>query len=149
MCTLNAQLVKTFVIENEKIKTILTPLNLYHMNTSDIKVIKSLMNEINATQWLRNNIEEILKQPKVLGIFANQIINALKIGVEFKNGCLNIGNLAPMQSGKSGTIYFLCNYVLIDMGFLKECEHVLFVTSMTDTDLYDQNQVNLEQDPFE
>jgi len=119
------------------------------MNTSDIKVIKSLLNEINATQWLRNNIDEILKRPKVLGIFANQIINALKIGVEFKNGCLNIGNLAPMQSGKSGTIYFLCNYVLIDMGFLKECEHVLFVTSMTDTDLFDQNKVNLEQDPFD
>lgn len=119
------------------------------MNTSDIKVIKSLLNEINATQWLRNNIDEILKRPKALGIFANQIINALKIGVEFKNGYLNIGNLAPMQSGKSGTIYFLCNYVLIDMGFLKECEHVLFVTSMTDTDLYDQNKVNLEQDPFD
>ena len=119
------------------------------MKTNETKVINSLLNEINATQWLRTNIEEIIKQPKVLGIFANQIINALKIGLQFRNGCINVGNVAPMQSGKSGTIFFLCNYVLVDMGFLKECEHVLFVTSMRDRDLYDQNKINLEQDPFD
>jgi len=54
-----------------------------------------------------------------------------------------------MQSGKSGTIYFLCNYVLPAIGLIREYESILFVTSMRDTDLYDQNCRVLQRDYYD
>ncbi|MFN4199396.1 MAG: hypothetical protein ACK4FS_10260, partial [Flavobacterium sp.] len=57
--------------------------------------------------------------------------------------------IAPMQSGKSGTIYFLCNYVLPSLGLINENETILFVTSMRDTDLYKQNCDNLEKEYYD
>src|SRR5690606_13281148 len=73
------------------------------------------------------------------GIFPNQIINALRLGLSIKEGNQNMAFVASMQSGKSGTIYFLSNYVLPAIGLINEYESILFVTSMRDTDLYDQN----------
>lgn len=49
-----------------------------------------------------------------------------------------------MQSGKTGTIKHLCNLILPEIGFLKENESVMFLTSMRDTDLRDQNVRSLE-----
>ena len=49
-----------------------------------------------------------------------------------------------MQSGKTGTVKQLCNLILPAIGFLKENESVMFLTSMRDTDLKDQNIRALE-----
>ena len=57
--------------------------------------------------------------------------------------------VASMQSGKSGTIYFLCNYVLPAIGLIREYESILFVTSMRDTDLYEQNCRVLQRDYYD
>ncbi len=111
---------------------------------SECATITALLNQIDANDWLRTNIEKILQDQRQ-EIHANQIINALRIGIQFKNGCLNIGALAPMQSGKTDTVFFLCNYVLPSIGFLEECEHAGFVTSMRDLGLYEQNKATLEK----
>lgn len=49
-----------------------------------------------------------------------------------------------MQSGKTGSIKYLCNTLLPAINFLKNHETVLFLTSMTDKDLYSQNTNILE-----
>ena len=54
-----------------------------------------------------------------------------------------------MQSGKSSTLHFLYNYVLPALGLLKKDQHVLFVTSMRDKDLYEQNRINLEKEYYD
>ena len=75
----------------------------------------------------------------------NEIINALRIGNELKNSnAINYTFLAPMQSGKTGTIKHLCNSILPALGLLKEDESILFLTSMRDTDLREQNTRALE-----
>src|SRR5690606_20241490 len=112
-------------------------------------MITELLNDLNASDQLRLNIIDTLKDSERTQIFPNHVINALKIGISLKVGAVNTALVAPMQSGKSGTIYFLCNYVLPEIGFLAEDESVLFVTSMRDTDLYEQNRINLEKDYFE
>ncbi len=112
-------------------------------------MITELLNELNASDQLRLNIVDTLKDSERTQIFPNHVINALKIGLSLKAGAVNTALVAPMQSGKSGTIYFLCNYVLPEIGFLAEDESVLFVTSMRDTDLYEQNRINLEKEYFD
>ena len=112
-------------------------------------IIEELLVELKASDKLRINIVDTLKDYQRTQIFPNHIINALKIGISLKSGAINTALVAPMQSGKSGTVYFLCNYVLPEIGFLNESESVLFVTSMRDTDLYEQNRVNLEQDYYD
>jgi len=82
---------------------------------------------------------DTLNNSRRTGIFPNQIINALRIGLSVKEGNQNMAFVASMQSGKSGTVYFLCNYVLPAIGLVKEYQSILFVTSMRDTDLYEQN----------
>ena len=101
--------------------------------------IENLLIELDAPQSLEVNIIDTLQNAKRTGIFPNQIINALRLGMSLKEGNQNMAFVASMQSGKSGTIYFLCNYVLPALGLINEYESVLFVTSMRDTDLYDQN----------
>lgn len=49
-----------------------------------------------------------------------------------------------MQSGKTGTIKHLCNLILPEIKFLEKHESILFLTSMTDTDLKHQNIRSLE-----
>jgi hypothetical protein len=101
--------------------------------------IETLLIELDAPQPLEENIIDTLQNAKRTGIFPNQIINALRLGQSIKEGNQNMAFVASMQSGKSGTVYFLCNYVLPALGLINEYESILFVTSMRDTDLYDQN----------
>lgn len=49
-----------------------------------------------------------------------------------------------MQSGKTGTIKHLCNLILPKIKFIKEDESILFLTSMPDKDLKNQNVRSLE-----
>lgn len=111
--------------------------------------IETLLNELNAPQSLEENIIDTLQNAKRTGIFPNQIINALRLGISIKEGHQNMAFVASMQSGKSGTIYFLCNYVLPAIGLIREYESILFVTSMRDTDLYDQNCRVLHRDYYD
>lgn len=49
-----------------------------------------------------------------------------------------------MQSGKTGSIKYLCQTVLTSLGYLKLSETVCFTTSMREKDLYNQNKTALE-----
>ena len=111
--------------------------------------IEQMLNEIEANDSMRFNLIDAIQNSNRTGIFPNQVINALRIGISIKEGNRNIAFVAPMQSGKSGTAYVLCNYILPELGFLKDRESVLFVTSMRDTDLYEQNRRNLENDFYD
>ena len=108
--------------------------------------IEKLLKELGANKNLHNAIAFVLSNSQLTQVFPNQIINALKTAIEIKKGEKNIALVAPMQSGKSGTVFALCNYVLPALRFIKNRESIVFVTSMTDTDLYDQNKKNLEKD---
>ena len=111
--------------------------------------IKTLLKEINAPMSLEQNIIDTLLNTGRTGIFKNQIINALRIGISLKEGNQNMAFLASMQSGKSGTIYFLCNYVMPAICLIREYESILFITSMRDTDLYDQNCRVLQREYYD
>ncbi len=115
---------------------------------AEMVLIETALILLKAPEWLFKNIEGILSDRRQT-IFSNQIINALRIGIRLLNGDINLGMLAPMQSGKSGTIYFLCNYVLRAIGFLEDYQHAAFITSMRDKSLYDQNKSNLNQDAYD
>ena len=91
-----------------------------------MKLSKKHLEKLKAPAKLSDDIATILNQySKVLEIYPNTVINALKIAHKLQNGEINIGLTAPMQSGKSGTINFLCNYVLPAIGYLKEKENIL------------------------
>ncbi len=115
---------------------------------SENEMLQSALNSLGASNWLRTNINGILNDPRQT-IFHNQIVNALRIGLQINNKEINLGMLAPMQSGKSGTVYFLCNYVLRDINLLTNFKHAAFVTSMRDKSLYNQNRDNLGLDAFD
>ena len=102
--------------------------------------IEILLEKLGAQDSLHKALAFILSKSKLTQVFPNQIINALKAAIKIKEGEKNIALVAPMQSGKSGTIYALCNYILPTMGLIKKGESIVFVTSMRDTDLYDQNK---------
>jgi len=115
----------------------------------ELKTINNLLDGLNASNILRSNIFKILESySNILEIFANTIINGLEISLELKKGSKNILFISPMQSGKSGSIFFL-NYVLTEIGFLKYGQSVLFLTSMRDKDLYEQNIANLQKQYFD
>jgi hypothetical protein len=111
--------------------------------------IENLLNELVAPQSLEENIIDTLNNARRTGIFPNQIINALRLGLSIKEGHQNMAFVASMQSGKSGTVYFLCNYVLPAIGLIREYESILFVTSMRDTDLYNQNCRVLQREYYD
>lgn len=111
--------------------------------------IETLLNELGNPVGLHENIVDTLQNSGRSGIFPNQVINALRIGLSIRDGNQNMAFVASMQSGKSGTVYFLCNYVLPAIGYLKEFQSILFVTSMRDTDLYNQNCRNLQQEYYD
>lgn len=111
--------------------------------------IENLITQLDAPNSLEENIVDTLNNCKRTGIFPNQIINALRLGLSIKEGNQNMAFVASMQSGKSGTIYFLCNYVLPAIGMVNEYESILFVTSMRDTDLYDQNCRVLQKEYYD
>ena len=50
-------------------------------------------------------------------MYPNEIINAIKLGLSIVNDNKNIALLAPMQSGKTGSIKHLCNLILPDKLF--------------------------------
>ena len=110
--------------------------------------IEKLLVELEGSEELHACLAFILSNSQLTQIFPNQIVNALKAAIQIKNGEKNIALVAPMQSGKSGTIFVLCNYVLPFLKLIKKGESIVFVTSMTDTDLFDQNKKNLEKDFF-
>ena len=83
--------------------------------------IENLLNELGAPKSLEENIIDTLNNAKRTGIFPNQIINALRLGLSIKEGHQNMAFVASMQSGKSGTVYFLCNYVLPAIGLNFAC----------------------------
>ena len=74
----------------------------------------------------------------------NEVISALRIAIELKKKSINNAFLASMQSGKTRTIKFLCNYILPKINLLNEEDSILFLTSMRDTDLKEQNIRALE-----
>lgn len=51
-----------------------------------------------------------------------------------------------MQSGKTGTIRHLCNIILPEIRFINDHESIMFLTSMRDSDLKEQNLRALEND---
>jgi len=113
------------------------------------KEIEILLKELGNPEGLAENIVDTLQNSVREGIFPNQVINALRIGSSIKEGNENMAFVASMQSGKTGTIYFLCNHVLPAIGFIKDYESILFVTSMKDTNLYEQNCRNLQREYYD
>lgn len=108
--------------------------------------IEKLLSMLDASNELFEELSFVIGNSSLTQIFPNQVINALKIAISIKNGEKNIALVAPMQSGKSGTAYVLCNYILPSIGIIGDQQSVLFVTSMMDKDLYTQNKRNLEKD---
>ena len=116
---------------------------------NDLKTIDTLLDKLNANGNLRKNVYDILNiYSAAFEIYPNTIINGLSIGLQLKNKSKNIAFISPMQSGKSGSIFFL-NYVLSEIGFLKPDQNILFLTSMRDKDLYDQNVLNMQKQYFD
>ena len=111
--------------------------------------IETLISELGEPDGLYENIVDTLNNSGRTQIFSNQVVNALRIAISIQKGDTTIAFVASMQSGKSGTVNFLCNYVLPAIGFINKHEHILFVTSMSDKNLYDQNVKNLEKDVFD
>jgi hypothetical protein len=111
--------------------------------------IQNLIAELGEPNGLHENIVDTLNNSGRTQIFSNQIVNALRIGIAMQKGETTIALVASMQSGKSGTVNFLCNYVLPAIGFINKHEHILFVTSMSDKNLYDQNCKNLQKEVFD
>lgn len=107
--------------------------------------IETLLQVLKASNSLRKNVFEILSNHSAtLEIYPNTVINGLSIGLALKHGAKNVAFISPMQSGKSGSVFFL-NYLLSEIGYLKADQNVLFLTSMRDTDLYNQNILNLQK----
>lgn len=116
---------------------------------SDFQKIQELLKKLRASFKLRKNVDDILRyHSATLEIYPNTIINALSISLELLNNSKNVVFISPMQSGKSGSVFFL-NYVLSEIGFLKPEQNILFLTSMRDTDLYNQNILNLQKQFFD
>ena len=76
-------------------------------------------------------------------VYPSQIDFANAIFEAFKRSKIIIGK-APMQFGKTGTIHYLCNHLIGPT--LKQDENVIFMTAMSDTALFIQNQLNLQKD---
>lgn len=110
--------------------------------------VRRLFKELDGNEGLQESISFLLENSNLTEIFPNQIINSMKAAKDIRAGEKNIALFAPMQSGKSGTIYALCNYILPSLGLIKEGESIVFVTSMRDKDLFNQNKSNLEKDYF-
>ena len=108
--------------------------------------ISKLLDQLSADERLKSSIDFLLENAQLTQIFPNQIVNALRVGAQIKADKKNTALVAPMQSGKSGTLFVLCNYVMPCLGLIEENQSVIFVTSMSDTDLYDQNDKNLSKE---
>ena len=114
--------------------------------TIEVEKISKLIDEINGDTNLKDKIFKLISISEYTRVFSNEIINALMVSKELIKGEINVVLLAPMQSGKSGTINQLCNLILKEIGFIKPNQGVVFVNSMTDKSLFNQNMVNLSND---
>ena len=114
--------------------------------TIEIEKISKLIDQINGDTNLKDKIFKLISMSEYTRVFSNEIINALMVSKELIKGEINVVLLAPMQSGKSGTINQLCNLILKEIGFIKPTQGVVFVNSMTDKSLFNQNMVNLSND---
>ena len=74
--------------------------------------IEKLLSNLNAPDSLHEELVFILSHNELTQIYPNQVINALRIAKSIQYGNINTCLAAPMQSGKSGTIYVLVNYIL-------------------------------------
>lgn len=110
--------------------------------------IEKLLSELKASESLYKELVFILSHNELTQIFPNQVINALRIAKSIQSGNINTCLVAPMQSGKSGTIYVLVNYILPLLNLIEINGSVIFVTSMRDKDLFIQNKENLERDYY-
>jgi len=110
--------------------------------------IEKLLSELKAPDSLHKELVFILSHNELTQIFPNQVINALRIAKSIQSGNINTCLVAPMQSGKSGTIYVLVNYILPLLNLIEINGSVIFVTSMRDKDLFIQNKENLERDYY-
>ena len=110
--------------------------------------IEKLLSELKAPDSLYKELVFILSHNELTQIFPNQVINALRIAKSIQSGNINTCLVAPMQSGKSGTIYVLVNYILPLLNLIEINGSVIFVTSMRDKDLFIQNKENLERDYY-
>lgn len=110
--------------------------------------IEKLLSELKAPESLYKELVFILSHNELTQIFPNQVINALRIAKSIQSGNINTCLVAPMQSGKSGTIYVLVNYILPLLNLIEINGSVIFVTSMRDKDLFIQNKENLERDYY-
>ena len=108
--------------------------------------IEKLLVELKAPDSLHNELVFILSHNELTQIYPNQVINALRIAKSIQSGNINTCLVAPMQSGKSGTIYVLINYILPCLNLIHKDGSAIFVTSMRDKDLFTQNKENLERD---
>ena len=70
-----------------------------------------LLEELNCSDELHQELLFVIQNHRLTEIYPNQVINALKIARSIKNNNLNTVLVAPMQSGKSGTIFVLVNYI--------------------------------------
>ena len=96
---------------------------------------------LKADNQLYKNIIEDVRSNR---IHSNEVINALKISKKLIEGGLNVCLVAPMQSGKTGSIKYLCNKILTALGYLKKNQTACFTTSMRDSSLFRQNTMSLE-----
>ena len=108
--------------------------------------IEKLLGDLNAPDSLHEELVFILSHNELTQIYPNQVINALRIAKSIQSGNINTCLVAPMQSGKSGTIYVLVNYILPELNLINKSGSAIFVTSMRDKDLFKQNKENLERD---
>lgn len=108
--------------------------------------IEKLLGDLNAPDSLHEELVFILSHNELTQIYPNQVINALRIAKSIQSGNINTCLVAPMQSGKSGTIYVLVNYILPELDLINKSGSAIFVTSMRDKDLFKQNKENLERD---
>lgn len=96
---------------------------------------------------LRNQIQNLLSNDTI-DIHENEILNALLLAKSIFDNNLTIALVASMQSGKSKTAYTLFNYILPSLDLIKEEESVIFLTSMSDVNLYKQNVDKIERDYY-
>ena len=87
--------------------------------------MKTLIQQLELNQKFEKHLFEGIRKGD---LYLNEIINALRIAKELKAGSLNSAFIAPMQSGKTGTIKHLCNLFLPAINFLDQHESILFLT---------------------
>ena len=116
------------------------------LTTQENKNLKYLLDTIGADNKLINEINKLLGVSEFSNVYINEIINALQVAIEIKNGKKFIVMVASMQSGKTGTIKQLCNLILTKTNFLSSNRSAMFTTSMTDIALYKQNHGRLSGD---